>query len=132
MKSVDFFSWQTDWRAALVALAGGAFRQKLNANCINEKSSDSPGSQSILRFNFIPVIGCQVGDEDWELRDQLGMGWAETREQSDAINLSPYKYVNTPAPLKHIESHFDSDLQLAIDKHCLTTFTNAFAWKYAM
>ena len=73
-------------------------------------------AQSILQFNFIPVIGCQVGDEDWELRDQLGMGWAETREQSDAINLSPYKYVNTPAPLKHtiqhIESQLESDLQL--------------------
>ena len=63
------------------------------------------------------MIGCQVGDVDWELRDQLGMGWVETGEQSDAINLSPYKYVNTPAPLKHtiqhIESYYDSELQLS-------------------
>ena len=59
---------------------------------------------TLLRFNFIPVIGCQQwqGEEDWELRDQLGMRWAETWEQSAAINLSSYKYVNTLAPLNLI------------------------------
>ena len=78
---------------------------------------------TLLRFNFIPVIGCQQwqGEEDWELRDQLGMRWAETWEQSAAINLSSYKYVNTPVPLKLYTHWISSWLRSSANKN--TTIT---------